>query len=119
MAMTNTNNGLVTWLTNLRDRPQMLLLGLPVIISDLLPSLGSKGDVALVNGDFYATGLRQALTVESSIHRKFEFDITMYRFLARGGGIPIPTGTYAYKFAGGVKIDEHSPFVVLDVPSSS
>jgi hypothetical protein len=59
------------------------------------------------------------LTVESSIHVKFVQDITTYRFLARGGGIPIPTSTYAYKTSAGVKVDPHSPFVVLDVVASS
>jgi HK97 family phage major capsid protein len=114
-AMQTTNNTMVTWISNLRDKPQMLLLGLPVIVTDLLPTLGTTADVALVNPDFYAMGLRQALTVESSIHRKFEQDITMYRFVARGGGIPLPTSTYAYKIDGsGNKIDAHSPFVVLD-----
>ena len=115
-----TNNTMVTWLANLRDKPQMLLLGLPVIVTDLLPTLGTKGDVALVNGDFYAMGLRQALTVESSIHVAFVQDVTTYRFVARGGGIPLPTSTYAYKVDGaGNKVDPHSPFVVLDVPASS
>lgn len=118
-ALQTTNNTMVTWLANLRDKPQMLLLGLPVIVTDLLPTLGTKGDVALVNGDFYAMGLRQALTVESSIHVAFIQDVTTYRFVARGGGIPLPTSTYAYKVDGsGNKVDAHSPFVVLDVPAS-
>lgn len=114
-ALQTTNNTMVTWISNLRDKPQMLLLGLPVIVTDLLPTLGTTADVALVNPDFYAMGLRQALTVESSIHYKFVNDITTYRFVARGGGIPLPTSTYAYKIDGsGNKVDEHSPFVVLD-----
>ena len=114
-AMQTTNNTMVTWISNLRDKPQMLLLGLPVIVTDLLPTLGTTADVVLVNPDFYAMGLRQALTVESSIHYKFVNDITTYRFVARGGGIPLPTSTYAYKIDGsGNKVDPHSPFVVLD-----
>jgi len=119
-ALQQTNNTMVTWLANLRDKPQMLLLGLPVIVTDLLPALGTKGDVALVNGDFYAMGLRQALTVESSIHVAFVQDVTTYRYVARAGGIPLPTSTYAYKVDGsGNKVDPHSPFVVLDVIASS
>ena len=119
-AMQTTNNTMVTWIPNLRDKPQMTLLGLPVVVTDLLPTLGTKGDVVLVNGDFYAMGLRQALTVESSIHYKFVNDITTYRFVARAGGIPLPTSTYAYAIDGaGNKVDEHSPFVVLDVPASA
>jgi HK97 family phage major capsid protein len=114
-ALQTSNNTMVTWMSNLRDKPQMVLLGLPVTVTDFLPSLGTTADIALVNPDFYAAGLRQALTVESSIHRKFEQDITMYRFVARGGGIPLPTSTYAYKVDGsGNKVDPHSPFVVLN-----
>jgi HK97 family phage major capsid protein len=114
-ALQTTNNTMVTWISNLRDKPQMVLLGLPVTVTDFLPSVGTTADIALVNPDFYAAGIRQALTVESSIHRKFEQDITMYRFVARGGGIPLPTSTYAYKVDGsGNKVDPHSPFVVLD-----
>jgi len=113
-ALQTTNNTMVTWINNLRDKPQMVLLGLPVTVTDFLPAVGTTADISLVNPDFYAAGLRQALTVESSIHRKFEQDITVYRFVARGGGIPLPTSTYAYKMAAGVKVDPHSPFVVLD-----
>lgn len=119
-ALQTTNNTMVTWISNLRDKPQMLLLGLPVIVTDLLPAVGTRADFALVNPDFYAMGLRQALTVESSIHVAFVQDVTTYRFVARAGGIPIPTATFAYKVnASGNKVDEHSPFVVLDIPASS
>lgn len=118
-AMQTTNNTMVTFLPNLREKAPLQLLGLPVVVTDLLPTLGTEGDVVLVNGDFYAMGLRQALTVESSIHYKFVEDITTYRFVARAGGIPLPTSTYAYKIDGsGNKVDEHSPFVVLDEPAS-
>lgn len=117
-ALQTTNNTMVTFIKNLTEKPQMLLLGLPVIVTDLLPTLGVKGDVALVNPEFYAVALRQALTVESSRDYAFVDDLTTYRFIIRAGGIPIPTGTYAYKFSGGAKVDEHSPFVVLDVPST-
>lgn len=117
-ALQTTNNTMVTWIANLRDKPQMLLLGLPVVVTDLLPSLGTEADVCLVNPDFYALGLRQALTVESSIHFAFTSDVTTYRFVARGGGIPLPTSTYAYKVDGsGNKVNAHSPFVVLDEPA--
>lgn len=119
-AMQTTNNTMVTFLRTLNDKPQMLLLGLPVVVTDLLNPLGTKGDVALVNGEFYALALRQALTVEASRDYAFVQDLTTYRFIVRAGGIPIPTGTYAYKVNGsGNKVDEHSPFVVLDVPASS
>ncbi|MEP6989443.1 MAG: phage major capsid protein [bacterium] len=109
-----TGNTLVTWLTDLHNKPQMTLLGVPIQISDLMPPLGSQSDIALVNGDFYAVAVREQLTVESSIHYKFKNDVTSYRFHARAGGIPIPTGFYAYKSTGSAFIAPHSPFVTLD-----
>lgn len=112
-GMTLGSNTLVTFLRDLTGAPQFSLLGYPVVISDLQPTLGVQGDLALINPAFYAVALRTQLTVESSIHVEFVNDITTYRFFARGGGTPIPDGTYAYKAQGGNKVDEHSPFVVL------
>lgn len=119
-AMQTSNNTMVTFLRSLNEKPQMLLLGLPVIVTDLLSPLGTQSDVVMLNGDFYALALRQALTVESSIHARFVEDLTTYRFIVRAGGIPIPTSTYAYKINGsGNKVDAHSPFVTLGEPASS
>ena len=114
-AMSLTAGSMVTFLRDLRGLPEMMILGYPVILTDLLNTLGSPGDFALVNPDFYAFALRQALTVESSRDFAFIQDLTSYRFVVRAGGIPINTGRYAYKYGtasqGG--IDEHSPFVYL------
>lgn len=114
MNLSLSGTTLVSFVTNLQGRPQMQLLGLPIIVTPLMAVLGAQGDVALGNGAFYAMALRTALTIESSIHYRFRNDITAYRFFARGGGIPIPTGTYSYKAAASVKEYEVSPFVVLD-----
>ena len=114
MSLTLNGTTLVTFLPDLRGRPQMQLLGLPVVVTPLMAVLGLQGDVGLANGAFYAMAMRQALTIESSIHYKFRDDVTAYRFFARAGGIPIPTGTYSYKSAASVKEYEVSPFVVLD-----
>lgn len=105
----------LVWLSSMVQNPTgAQLLGYPIVPTDFLNTLGSESDFALVNPDFYAVGLRKALTIESSIHYAFVNDITTWRFLARGGGIPIPDGTYAYKSPSSTKVDEHSPFVTLD-----
>lgn len=104
-----------TFLQNLAMDPSKVpLLGYPIVVCDFLNALGSEGDFALVNPDHYACALRKQLTVESSIHEKFRYDITTYRFLARGGGIPIPDAPYAYRSVASSNVNEHSPFVVLD-----
>lgn len=114
MGMTLNGTTLVTWLQSLHGAPQMQLLGIPMVVTPLVRVLGEQGDVCLGNADFYALAVRQALTIESSIHYKFRNDITAYRFLARAGGIPIPTDTYSYKSTASSKDYEVSPFVVLD-----
>ena len=114
MALTLNGTTLVTWLQNLNAAPTMQLLGIPVVITPLLSVLGTAGDVNLVNGDFMAVAMRQGLSVESSRDFKFQNGVTAYRFIARAGGIPIPTGTYSYKATGGVtKVYQVSPFVQL------
>ena len=104
-----------TFLQNLAMDPSKVpLLGYPIVVCDFLNALGTEGDFAIVNPDHYAAALRKQLTVESSIHEKFRYDITTYRFLARGGGICIPTAPYAYRSVASANVNEHSPFVVLD-----
>ncbi len=125
-ALKLSGNTLVTFLPNLQGVPQMTLLGLPIYMSDLGSTLGSLGDFALLNGGFYALAVRQALTVQSSIHYKFRNDITAYRFVTRAGGIPIPTAPYTYKVAGVGSINKpayaqgaNSPFTQLDHASAA
>jgi len=112
-ALSLTASSLVTFLRDLRGLPEMMILGYPLVLTDLLNPLGTAGDFALVNPDFYAFALRQALTVESSRDFAFIQDLTSYRFVVRAGGIPINTGKYAYKYGTSSGIDEHSPFVYL------
>lgn len=114
LGLTLGSNTLVSFMPNLVGQPPMTLLGLPLFVSDLPAALGSEGDLALVNPDFYAVAIRSMLTVSSSEHVAFEDDEMTYRWIARAGGIPIPDGTYAYKAPGGTKENPHSPFVVLD-----
>jgi HK97 family phage major capsid protein len=118
MKLSLSGNTLVTWMTNLQNKPQMQLLGLPIVMTPLVNVLGDQGDVCLGNGAFYAMALRQALTIQSSIHYRFRNDLTAYRFFMRAGGVPIPDGTYSYKAAASVKEWPLSAFVVLGDPES-
>lgn len=110
----STGSGLVFMTGMANDPKSMRLLGYPIVVSDLPPALGSESDFSLINPDFYALAIRKALTVESSIHYAFNTDLTTWRFVARAGGIPIPTDTYAWKSTASIKANAHSPFVSLD-----
>lgn len=113
-ALSLTSSSLVTFLRDLNGLPSMMILGYPVVLTDILNTVGTTGDIALVNPDFYAFALRQALTVEMSREFAFTQDVTTYRFVVRGGGIPINDGKYAYKYAGSAGVDEHAPFTYLN-----
>jgi HK97 family phage major capsid protein len=117
LALQLTSGSLVTFLPSLNGAPVMSLLGIPVEVCDMMAVLGTESDLALVNGAFYAAAIRQELTVESSIHFKFQTGVTAFRFIGRAGGIPLPSSTFAYKAAASTKIAPHSPFVVLDEAS--
>lgn len=114
LQMTMGSNTLVTFVGDMKSAQNMQLFGIPIVMTDLLPSLGVQADVCLGNADFYAYALRTALTIETSREYKFRNDITALRMFSRAGGIPIPDGTYSYKSVASVKSYEKSPFVVLD-----
>jgi len=64
------------------------LLGKPLILTDKLPSVGTKGDIVL--GDFskYYVGDRGPIQVASSIHDRFRYDETTFRLVKRHDGQP-------------------------------
>lgn len=73
----------------LSQSPFGTLYGRPVITSEALPALGSKGDIILADLSQYLSvvkggGVRQ----DVSIHLWFDYDVTAFRFVMRVGGQP-------------------------------
>jgi len=62
------------------------LLGYPVIFTEKTPTLGTTGDVLLCDFSQYLIGDRQAITVDSSIHDRFQYDQTSFRMVMRVDG---------------------------------
>lgn len=90
--------------------PNMPLLGLPLLISDKVAALGSRGDLMLVNFGCYALGIRQGTILESTNSAYWSQDLFSFRVVCRldGAGLldnPITTRS------GGMSL---SPFVILD-----
>ena len=73
---------------SLREGQPGTLLGKPVIVTDKLPAVGTKGDI--IFGDFsrYYIGDRGAIQVASSIHDRFRYDETVFRLVKRHDGMP-------------------------------
>jgi len=62
------------------------LLGYPVIWSEKNPRVGTAGDVILADWKYYLIGDRQATTIDTSIHDRFQYDQTSWRAVHRVDG---------------------------------
>lgn len=68
--------------------PPMTLMGLPIVVSEKVPALGSAGDVSLIDFGFYLIGDRQAMQARQSEERYFETDEIAFRIIERVDGRP-------------------------------
>ena len=93
---------------NLIWRPGEKLLGLDVIITEKVPSLGSRADVVLSDFSSYAIGQRQEIAIDTTNAFKWTNDRLDVRAIIRVDGQPI--FSKPIKNATGL---ETSPFVVL------
>lgn len=85
------------------------IYGVPVIVTEKLPALGTSGDILLADMSYYLIGDRQQLTVDESIHVKFQTDEKSWRFVSRVAGQPWIDSAITPR-AGGSTL---SPFVTL------
>jgi HK97 family phage major capsid protein len=94
-------------------RPQTTLMGIPVENSEHAETLGTEGDMQLVDLDQYLMidkgGFPAGIQSASSIHVRFIYDETTFRFVYRCDGQPI-WNTALVPFKGTAT---QSPFVVL------
>lgn len=65
------------------------LMGYPIIFTDKLPALGTRGDIVLADMSYYLVGNREnATTVETSEQQLFTQNKTVFRIVHRVGGMP-------------------------------
>lgn len=62
------------------------MLGKPLILTDKLPGVGTKGDIVLGDLSKYYIGDRGAIQVSSSTHDRFRYDETVFRLVKRHDG---------------------------------
>jgi HK97 family phage major capsid protein len=89
LAMTVANNAVFLSGNSLAGRPIATLLGRELLFSDHASSLGTKGDLMLVNPDGYFAIQRGPSQSDSSIHLFFDYNITAFRTMFRFGGQPL------------------------------
>lgn len=64
------------------------LYGIPIVVSEKVPAVGTTGDVMLCDFGYYLIGDRQGLVVEESMHYKFQNDVKAWRMTKRVDGQP-------------------------------
>lgn len=99
------------WLppAGIQAAPGGTLLGRPIYFSEHCQTLGTAGDVQLVNPDGYYAIQRGQARNDSSIHLYFDYAITAFRWMFRFGGQPLLSA--AVSAAKGANTKSH--FVVL------
>lgn len=95
--------------TGLQNAPGGLLLGLPIRFSEFAETVGTVGDIHLVqpNG-YYAAVKSSGIKFAMSMHLYFDYDIEAFRWTFRLGGQPFLTAPITPN-----KGDTKSDFVVL------
>lgn len=85
------------------------LLGYPVIFTDKLPRLGTRGDLVLADLSYYLFGDRQSPTLDVSTEVNFRRNRTAYRLIHRHDGSPWMNAPITLADT----LTQVSPFVVL------
>ena len=88
MSLSVGTGGSAIWLNNGAAGPPMTILGRPVIFTEKAITLGTVGDINLIDFSFYLIGDRQVMSAKSSEHFKFQNDQTAFRIIERVDGRP-------------------------------
>jgi HK97 family phage major capsid protein len=101
--------------SGLKEAPQGMLLGLPIVWAEQAQTVGTKGDLQLINpAGYYAAVKRgEGVRFDSSIHLYFDYGLTAFRWTFRLGGQPFLSA--AVSPAKGTNTKSH--FVVVETRS--
>lgn len=100
--------------SQMNQSPYGLLLGRPVIpMMSALPTLGDSGDILFVNLNYYFTLIKRGIKQATSIHMKFDQEITAFRFTMRVDGNvpfknPVTTQYGNYQMSAFVKLADRA-----------
>ena len=93
----------------LSGQPYNTILGIPVMPIEQCASLNTKGDIILADMNSYLLAEKNGIQAAMSIHVKFEFDESVFRFVMRVDGQPSLASAIT-PFKGSLT---QSPFVAL------
>ena len=97
VAGTENVGGAPWFIANGSGGPGGTLLGLPIVFTEKVPAVGSKGDILLADFSQYAVGLRKEVSIEKSGHVGFTRDMQTYRSVIRFDGMGLWSGPFTPK----------------------
>ena len=97
----------------LSGSPYATLMGRPVIVTEFQPTLGQRGDIALVDLKGMATISKGGVTESVSPHVEFLRDLIAYKYTMRVDGRPFDDSP-VIPFQGDPVNDSQSSFIVLE-----
>jgi len=112
MSMPVGTGGVPVWLpaNAAAGQPNSTLLGLPVIFSEHCRTVGDAGDLILADWSQYLVGQKTTgLKFASSVHLKFDYDQTAFKFTLRIDGQPWWKSALTPRYSSSTL----SPFVTL------
>ncbi len=114
MSLAIGTAGVPIWLPagGVSGAPYSTLMGRPLILTEKCQTLGTAGDIALVDLSAYVVAGKangEAPTVATSMHFKFDYAMQSFRYTIRYDGQPLWTSALTPKYSSSTL----SPFVVL------
>lgn len=88
MALSVGTGGGPIWVQNGADGIPLTILGRPIVFTEKVPTLGTLGDINLVDLGYYLIGDRQQMTAAASEHIRFNIDTQAFRIIERVDGRP-------------------------------
>ena len=88
MSLSVGTGGSAIWLNNGAVGPPMTILGRPVVFTEKAKTVGTVGDINLIDFSFYLIGDRQVMSAKSSEDFRFQNDETAFRIIERVDGRP-------------------------------
>lgn len=111
MALAVGTGGSAVWMPNGVGGPPLTLLGRPIVFTEKTPgSVGTQGDISLVDFGFYLVGDRQVMSSSVSEHYRFGNDELAFKITERVDGRPWLQNAITPQNGGATL----SPFVQLE-----
>jgi HK97 family phage major capsid protein len=90
LSLSVGTGGAPMFLSNVADSPELRLLGLPLVICEQASDLGTIGDLVLANlRDGYILAEKGGIQSDVSIHVRFIYDESVWRWVVRLDGQPV------------------------------